>query len=92
MKFSEIIVWIFFIITVIFVFWYIFGSSPTFEQTILVFVVATSFSITIKTSQFGSRLDYLEKRFDRLEDNIKDSFNNMKDDINLIKIKLKINK
>lgn len=43
----DILTWIFFILSVIFVLWYIFGNSPTFEQTLLIFilgVVITSFA------------------------------------------------
>ena len=83
MKFLDIIMWILFIITIIFIFWYIFGNSPTFEQAILVFVVTAVFSLVIKITRFETRLDYLEK-------NIKDSFTNLKEDTSLIKHKIKI--
>ncbi len=90
MKLSDIIIWILFIITLVFIFWYIFGNSPTFEQTILVFVVTAIFTIAIKISQFGSRMGYVEKDLRDLKINIKDSFNNIKNDISLIKKRLNI--
>lgn len=97
LKISDIIALILFIITAILVFWYIFGDSPTFEQVIIGFVFTALFTIVFKIGQFGTQLNYQEKKFDKIERDIKDSFIKAKDDmsvlkedINLIKKKLKI--
>ena len=36
---SEILFWIFFVLAIIFFFWFVFGDSPTFEQTLLIFIL-----------------------------------------------------
>ena len=84
---KDIILWILFIIIVIFVFWYIFGDSPTFEQTILVFMIGVIFTITIKITQFTSSLN---REVGEIKIGMKHSFNNVKNDINLIKKDLKL--
>lgn len=87
---KEIIIWILIILTAVIILWYIFGSSPTFEQALLVFMLTALFTIVGSISKTEARLSLLETRFNKLEENVKDSFNKMKEDMDLIKKKLKI--
>ncbi len=44
MKFDiyDILTLVFFVLSLIFFFWYLFGNSPTFEQTLLVFILGVA--------------------------------------------------
>lgn len=66
MKLQDIIIWILFIISLLVVLWYIFGSSPTIEQALLVLIISYLFVINTKISQNGVRLTMLERRFNTL--------------------------
>ena len=72
MKLQDIIIWILFILTLIFVLWYLFGSSPTFEQAILVLFLTLAITTVIKTSVLENKFENLEKSFMRLASDFKE--------------------
>lgn len=59
----DILLWIFFILSIIFVFWYIFGSSPTLEQSILIVILTLSIATIIKVTKLETRFIYLARDF-----------------------------
>lgn len=63
MKIQDIIIWILFILSVIIFLWYIFGDSPTFEQTILVLILTLSITTIIKLSVLETKFKYLARDF-----------------------------
>ncbi len=67
MKVQDIIIWVLFIITIIVSIWYIFGSSPTLEQALLILIITILFTQTTKISNIEARLGLIEKRFNNLE-------------------------
>jgi hypothetical protein len=67
MKIENIIIWILFILTIIIVLWFIFGNSPTFEQTILAVAITFLFTIGVKIGGFGEKLNSIERKFNILE-------------------------
>jgi len=81
-KTIDIIVLIIFILTAILVFWYIFGDSPTFEQTMIGFISGAVFTIVIKMSYFNSNIN---REVGELKVGIKHSFINVKNNMNLLK-------
>jgi len=66
-KIQDIIIWISFILSIIIFFWYLFGNSPTFEQTILSITMTFIFAISFKMGGFGYRMNNIESKFNRLE-------------------------
>ena len=90
MDMGDIIIWILFILAIAVGLWYIFGNSPTLEQTILTFLLAAVFTIVIILSKNNVEINYIKKDLGNLKLDLKDSFNNMKKDIKLIKKKLEI--
>ena len=67
MKVQDIIIWVLFIITIIVSIWYVFGSSPTLEQALLILIITILFTQTTKISNIEARLGLIEKRFNNLE-------------------------
>lgn len=67
MKIQDIIIWILFIISIIVFLWFTFGSSPTLEQALLIFILTIAFTNSVKIANFSARLTFLEKRFTKLE-------------------------
>ncbi len=63
MKLKDIIIWILFVITIIIVLWYIFGSSPTIEQAILILILTLSITTIIKISVLETRFNFLVRDF-----------------------------
>jgi ABC-type multidrug transport system fused ATPase/permease subunit len=72
MKLQDVIIWILFIISIIIGAWYLFGSSPTFEQAILVFVLTILFTMGINMGKIGTRLNLLERKFNSLAKDFKE--------------------
>ena len=85
MKLSDIILIILFILSIAVGLWYLFGSSPTLDQTILIFVLTAISAIVITGTQNNFELKYLGKRFTKLEE----SFIRLANDFKEIKNKLK---
>ncbi len=72
MKIGDIILWILFIISIFVGLWYLFGGPPTFEQTILIFILTAVFGIAISVSKIRIRLKLLENSFSRLARDFKE--------------------
>ena len=63
MKVQDIILILLVILSIAVALWYIIGNSPTFEQTILIFILTGLFAITTKLTSANSKLSHLEKGF-----------------------------
>ncbi|MFH1711416.1 MAG: hypothetical protein ABH840_03840 [Nanoarchaeota archaeon] len=66
MKLSKIIVgmmWIAILLAVIVVLWYVFGSSPSFEQAILVLLLGLSITTLVKLRVLETRFNFLARDF-----------------------------
>ena len=63
MKIKDIIIWILFILAVVVFLWYLFGNSPTFEQTILIFIASMSIITLIKINVLETKFKFLAKDF-----------------------------
>jgi len=50
MKLQNILLWILFIISIVLFLWFVFGSSPTFEQTILVLILTLVIANVVKVN------------------------------------------
>lgn len=83
MDWKDIMIIILTIISITVVLWYIFGSSPTLLESLVILILTIMFISNIQVIKNSIKLNFFEK-------NIKNSFNNMKKDINLIKNRLKI--
>ena len=90
MKLGDIILWILFFLSLAVALWYLFGNSPSFEQSVIIFLITAVFGIAINLTRFSTRLESLEVRFNKFERNVTNSFNKIKNDIDLIKKKLKV--
>ncbi len=60
---SDIIIWIFFVLTIIFIFWYIFGNSPTLEQSILILILTLSIATIVKITKLETKFNFLARDF-----------------------------
>lgn len=78
---KEILFWLFLIISVILVFWYILGDSPS-EFIAIISIIAI---VVIKLWAVSDRLIRLEMKSDRINERIKHSFSHIKEDMNLLK-------
>lgn len=67
MKISDIILIILAVISVIVGLWYLFGASPTLEQTLLIFILTAVFSLTINVSRIGMKVNLIEQKVNKLE-------------------------
>ena len=85
MKWQEILFIILAILAMIIGLLYLFGNSPTLEQTISSFMFVTLIGAIIKLSTIDFRLKFIEKRFDRLEQSfikLASDFRELKYDLN----------
>ncbi len=87
---ADIVLIILFIISIVVGLWYLFGDSPTFEQSMIIFLMAAVFGMAVNMSRDGVRLRYVERDLKDLKANVKGGFNRIKEDMDLIKKKLKI--
>ncbi|MAH06882.1 hypothetical protein CMI38_01370 [Candidatus Pacearchaeota archaeon] len=85
MRVGDVLLWVLFILSLAMALWYFFGSSPTLEQSILIFMITALFGMVIKITKISANLDNLEKRFNRFEIDVMNSFKSLKEDINIIK-------
>lgn len=78
LKITDVLFWIFFVAGMVLAFWYLFGSSPPLEQTILILVATSVMKLYGNTGNFYGDLRELKgefrefkessnRRFDRLE-------------------------
>ena len=72
MKIRDIILIILALIAVGITIWYIFGSSPSFEQTLLVLIITILFANSIKISSIKTKLNLFEKSFAHLAKDFKE--------------------
>ena len=72
MKLQDIILIILFIISVAVALWYLFGSSPTTEQAVLILILTLSITNIVKVSVLENRFLNLEKSFSRLAHDFKE--------------------
>ena len=66
MKLSKIIawaMWIAILLAVVVVLWYVFGSSPSFEQAILVLLLGLSITTLVKLRVLETRFNFLARDF-----------------------------
>lgn len=66
MKITDIIIVVLFVVTLITVFWYFFGNSPTLEQGLLILILTFMFTIYGTVREQKSTLRLMEKSFLRL--------------------------
>ncbi len=72
MKIMEILLWILFIVSVVMALWYLFGSSPTLEQSLLLLILTMSITTLVKVSVFGTKFKNLEISFIKLVSDFKE--------------------
>lgn len=72
MKISEIIFWILAVISIGVAGWYLFGNSPTFEQTILVLMLTVVFGISMKVAVIGEKVNSIERKFNMMAKDFKE--------------------
>ena len=72
MKFSDIIVIILFVLTIIIISWYIFGKSPTFEQSLLILILTITFTNSLSIKEIKTKLTNLENKFNSLASDFKE--------------------
>ncbi len=72
MKLTDVVIAILFVITLITVFWYVFGNSPTLEQGLLILILTFMFTIYGNVREQGSKLRLMEKSFVKLVDDFKE--------------------
>jgi len=70
----DVLFWISFMLAIIFILWYLFGDSPTLEQTLIVFLLSAVLKVY--------------KEFYDFKGEIRTSFGKVKDDMDYIKNKL----
>jgi len=72
MKFSDIIVIILFVLTIIMISWYIIGKSPTFEQSLLILILTITFTNSLSIKEIKTKLTNLENKFNSLASDFKE--------------------
>jgi len=65
---QDIIIWMLFILALVVFLWFIFGDSPSFEQTIIVLAMTLLFTIGTKVIRNEVRTNFLERRFGKIEE------------------------
>lgn len=71
MKIEDIILGILFIISIVMGIWYLFGDSPTFEQTLLVLIITFLFKIQTDVTFNSITIKNLKTSFMHLADDFK---------------------
>lgn len=72
MRIEDILLIIMFIIAIFVGLWYLFGNSPTFEQTVLVLMLSLVIASLVKVSVLNTKFNNFEKRFGALAKDFKD--------------------
>ena len=62
--------WVFFAIAVVTAIWYIFGDSPTFEQSILIVILPFVVNNTARTFKLETDIKWIKKSLARIEEKI----------------------
>ncbi len=63
MKFGDIILILITILALATAVWYLFGNSPTFEQTLLIFILGMVMANGLRIHSFSTKINYFEKSF-----------------------------
>lgn len=63
MKISDIVLIILALVSIAIAIWYLFGGSPTFEQTILALILTLSITTIIKVNVLETRFKFLARDF-----------------------------
>lgn len=71
MKIEDIIFIILAILSIVMAIWYLFGNSPTFEQTLLIFILGLVMANGLRIHSTSSKLNRIEKSFNYLEKDFK---------------------
>jgi len=71
-KIADIILIILFIISIVIALWALLGSSPTFEQIILGFILTIVFGIGVKVASIHTELKLLNRSFHALASDFKE--------------------
>lgn len=72
MKITDIIIVLLFIATLIVVFWYLFGNSPTLEQGLLILILTFMFTIYGNVREQGSKLNLMERSLVKLVEDFRE--------------------
>lgn len=72
MKLSDVIIIILFIISIAVGLWYLFGSSPTFEQAVILFMLSLLIANIIITRENKIKLEVLTRSFIKLANDFKE--------------------
>ncbi len=72
MKLLDIIFLILFLASVFVAFWYLFGSSPTFEQGLLLMILTLLIANVADVREMKTKFRLLEKSFIRLSKDFKE--------------------
>jgi len=67
----DILLWIFFVLSVLIFLWYVFGNSPSFEQALLVLIIGLLFKIHSNVSTNTTELNVLRRSFINLVSDFK---------------------
>jgi len=67
LKLYKILFWVFFVLSIIFFFWYLFGKSPSLEQSLFILIIGLLFKIHSNVTISSINVNGLNKRFNNLE-------------------------
>lgn len=76
MKVEEILFWILFFVGIIVFLWALLGRSPTFEQGLLIFILAMVVKNSISIKGLNTELHNLKKQFNALAADFKEHIKN----------------
>lgn len=72
MKIGDIILILVTIIALATAAWFLFGNSPTFEQTLLIFILGMVIANGLRIHSVSMKMNYLEKSFSALAKDFKE--------------------
>ena len=67
MNIRDVILCILFIVAIGVSFWYLFGDSPTLEQTLLVLILTVLYAMVTKIGDIKAKQYFIERRFNYME-------------------------
>ncbi len=72
MKLGDIVLILIAILALVTAAWYLFGNSPTFEQTLLIFILGMVMANGLRIHSFSAKMNYFEKSFSSLVKDFKE--------------------
>lgn len=66
MKIQDIILWILFLLSITITIWYLFGNSPSFEQTLIALAITLLFSTGTKVAINSTKISYQGKELSKI--------------------------